>query len=72
MKLKNFSTHDFTKHYLFHQKIYYKREISLFSNDLENHKQKLFSEINSKSILIVGGAGTIGSSFIKAAKIWTL
>ena len=44
-----------------------KREISLFSNDLENHKQKLFSEINSKSILVIGGAGTIGSSFIKAA-----
>lgn len=44
-----------------------KREKSFFENDLINNKEKLTSEINGKSILVIGGAGTIGSSYIKAA-----
>ena len=43
-----------------------KRKSSLFQNDLENNKEKLSIAINAKSVLVIGGAGTIGSSFIKA------
>ena len=43
-----------------------KRENSFFENDLINNKEKLAKEIKGKSILVIGGAGTIGSSFIKA------
>lgn len=42
------------------------RPISLFANDIENNKEKLQQEIEGKSVCIVGGAGTIGSSFIRA------
>ena len=44
-----------------------KREKSFFNNDLIKNKEKLSNEIKNKSILVIGGAGTIGSSFIKAA-----
>lgn len=44
-----------------------KRENSFFENDLKNNKEKLSKEIKGKSILVIGGAGTIGSSYIKAA-----
>ena len=44
-----------------------KREKSFFDNDLINNKERLTKEIRGKSILVIGGAGTIGSSFIKAA-----
>lgn len=44
-----------------------KRSVSFFKEDLENNENKLTSEIKDKSILVIGGAGTIGSSFIKAA-----
>jgi FlaA1/EpsC-like NDP-sugar epimerase len=44
-----------------------KREKSFFSNDLIDNKEKLIKEIKGKSILVIGGAGTIGSSYIKAA-----
>ena len=44
-----------------------KREKSFFDNDLINNKERLIKEIRGKSILVIGGAGTIGSSFIKAA-----
>ena len=44
-----------------------KREKSFFENDLINNKENLTTEIKGKSILVIGGAGTIGSSFIKAA-----
>ena len=43
-----------------------KREESFFDNDLKNNKEKLTKEIKGKSILVIGGAGTIGSSYIKA------
>ena len=44
-----------------------KREKSFFDNDLINNNEKLNTEIKGKSILVIGGAGTIGSSYIKAA-----
>jgi len=44
-----------------------KRDKSFFDNDLINNKERLTKEIRRKSILVIGGAGTIGSSFIKAA-----
>ena len=43
-----------------------KREKSFFEIDLISNKEKLNEEINKKSVLVIGGAGTIGSSFIKA------
>ena len=42
------------------------RQESVFYNDLKNNNDKLNNEIKGKSILVIGGAGTIGSSFIKA------
>ncbi len=43
-----------------------KRDHSFFQSDIETNNQTLWNEINNKSILVIGGAGTIGSSFIKA------
>jgi len=43
-----------------------KRATSMFQSDLEKFSVQLSNEINSKSVLVIGGAGTIGSSFIKA------
>ena len=42
------------------------REVSLFAGDLERNGELLSREINGKSVLVIGGAGTIGSSYIKA------
>ncbi len=42
------------------------RNTSLFSDDITNNQTKLKNEIFGKSALIIGGAGTIGTSFIKA------
>tara|TARA_R110000796_G_scaffold118864_1_gene232716 strand:- start:74328 stop:75548 length:1221 start_codon:yes stop_codon:yes gene_type:complete len=42
------------------------RENSLFSNDLATFHQDLKSKTEGKTALVIGGAGTIGSSFIKA------
>lgn len=43
-----------------------KREQSMFLADIEQNKDKLTEKINGKSVLVIGGAGSIGSSFIKA------
>ena len=43
-----------------------KREDSFFKNDIETHKNHLTDRIQDTSVLVIGGAGTIGSSFIKA------
>jgi len=43
------------------------RQISFFYEDLKKNNEKLIKEIKGKSILVIGGAGTIGSSYIKAA-----
>lgn len=43
-----------------------KRDYSMFSMDIENNVSRLSAKIRDKSILVIGGAGSIGSSFIKA------
>ena len=43
-----------------------KRSTSLFQIDIESNRAKLNSEISGKSVCVIGGAGSIGSSFIKA------
>lgn len=43
-----------------------KRPESMFLKDINNNKYILSSKIKNKSILVIGGAGSIGSSFIKA------
>lgn len=39
---------------------------SLFVQDIEANKAKLSEEIQGKKVLVIGGAGTIGSSYIRA------
>ena len=43
-----------------------KRPQSMFLQDIENNKEELSRRIKDKTVLVVGGAGSIGSSFIKA------
>jgi len=43
-----------------------KREKSMFLPDIEANKDKLTEKIKGKSVLVIGGAGSIGSSFIRA------
>lgn len=43
-----------------------KRKKSMFLYDIDNNKNELTKKIESKSLLVIGGAGSIGSSFIKA------
>jgi len=38
----------------------------MFQRDLDDFNTEFTTEIASKSVLVIGGAGTIGSSFIKA------
>lgn len=38
----------------------------MFINDIESNREKLSKEICGKKIMVIGGAGTIGSSFIRA------
>lgn len=42
------------------------RPESMFASDIENNKEKLSAEIRDKRVCVIGGAGSIGSSFIKA------
>src|SRR5688572_16608529 len=42
------------------------RTESLLSRDLAVYHDAISDEINGRSVLVIGGAGTIGSSFIKA------
>lgn len=42
------------------------RSKSLFADDIEENKDKITNSVNGKSLLVIGGAGSIGSSFIKA------
>jgi FlaA1/EpsC-like NDP-sugar epimerase len=46
------------------------RKQSMFSIDLGNNSNKLSENIENKKLLVIGGAGTIGSSFIKAALVY--
>lgn len=43
-----------------------KRSQSMFLEDIEKNSKKLSEKINGKTVLVIGGAGSIGSSFIKA------
>ncbi len=43
-----------------------KRPVSMFLKDIDNNKNILRGKIEGKTILVIGGAGSIGSSFIKA------
>ena len=43
-----------------------RRQNSLFASDLAINQPKLSDSIDGRSVLVIGGAGTIGSSFIKA------
>lgn len=43
-----------------------KRPESMFLQDIENNNDELTRKIEGKTVLVVGGAGSIGSSFIKA------
>lgn len=43
-----------------------KREKSMFLSDIERHREELTNKIQGKTVLVIGGAGSIGSSFIKA------
>ena len=43
-----------------------KRCYSLFEADIQMNEALLTTKIQGKSVLVIGGAGTIGSSYIKA------
>lgn len=43
-----------------------KRPQSMFQQDIEINHEILMEKIKGKSVLVIGGAGSIGSSFIKA------
>ena len=43
-----------------------KRPISMFKRDIDANRDALTEKIAGKSVLVIGGAGSIGSSFIKA------
>ena len=42
------------------------RKQSLFIDDINENQERLYQNINNRSVLVIGGAGSIGSSFIKA------
>jgi len=42
------------------------RPASMFRGDIEAHAETLKAEIGGKRVLVIGGAGSIGSSFIRA------
>ena len=42
------------------------RSQSMFLNDIKNHREELIQKVEGKSVLVIGGAGSIGSSFVKA------
>lgn len=43
-----------------------KRHSSMFFSDIETNKDLITKKIQGKSVLVIGGAGSIGSSFIRA------
>lgn len=42
------------------------RPVSMFKADIEANRETLTREIKGKKVCVIGGAGSIGSSFIKA------
>jgi len=57
---KQFNLNHFIKKYIT------KRQESLLNADFKKYKSELNERINGKKVLVIGGAGTIGSSYIKA------
>lgn len=55
-----FSLDDFISRYVT------KRPQSMFINDIKAHENELSDKIKNRSVLVIGGAGSIGSSFIRA------
>ena len=43
-----------------------RRERSMFATDIEANKSEIETEVKGKRVCVIGGAGSIGSSFIKA------
>ncbi|TXD49014.1 MULTISPECIES: polysaccharide biosynthesis protein [unclassified Polaribacter] len=43
-----------------------KRDTSMFAWDIQNNFEELSHSIKNKTVLVIGGAGTIGSSYIRA------
>lgn len=43
-----------------------KRPLSMFLTDVEENRKAIEKKVKSKTLLVIGGAGSIGSSFIKA------
>ncbi len=43
-----------------------KRNTSMFTDDIMKNHDDLLNKIQNKTVLVIGGAGSIGSSFIKA------
>lgn len=43
-----------------------RRPVSMFAADIEANRETLSKEIEGKTVCVIGGAGSIGSSFIKA------
>lgn len=56
----NFSINSFIKSHIT------RRPTSYFLSDIEANRDRLEAEIKGKKVLVIGGAGTIGSSFVKA------
>ncbi|MFZ1678165.1 MAG: polysaccharide biosynthesis protein [Saprospiraceae bacterium] len=54
-----YNPEEFVKHAII------KRNQSLFYNDLQAFGDELSSKIDGKSVLVIGGAGSIGSSYVK-------
>lgn len=42
------------------------RQTSMFEGDIEDNKEQLTHEVEGKSVLVIGGAGSIGSQFIRS------
>ena len=55
----------FNKSQFISDNVTFRRE-SMFLADIEANKERLSAEIKNKSVCVIGGAGSIGSSFIKA------
>lgn len=43
-----------------------KRPVSMFCSDIDENRAQLLKKIQGKTVLVIGGAGSIGSSYIKA------
>lgn len=42
-----------------------RRNVSMFRTDIDRNRKKLLEKIKKKKVLVIGGAGSIGSSFIR-------